>query len=213
MYTQGTKAEIEFARIFCTQLTSNMKHQNNDIDGFFKNGDSVSIKHQTCFHYCKAFNFELMLENPDTGETIDGNFRYNKAKYTAHKAGHDEWWVFLTSDLKGWFGVYGDVCKVLKTKPKTETANKSWGAGKYRRSHCAIVHLADIKHLAVMQYSPRKHSWGLFNQAFFDKKAPVLTPVQSKEVREAQRKAAIGGVANLRRLLNIKREELKNETL
>jgi hypothetical protein len=64
-----------------------------------------------------------------------------------------------------------------------------------------------------MQYSPRKHSWGLFNQAFFDKKAPVLTPVQSKEVREAQRKAAIGGVANLRRLLNIKREELKNDTL
>lgn len=202
MINQGTHAEIEFARIFNTRLTSNMQHQYADIDGFFTNGDSVSIKHQTCFKICKAFNFELILENPNTGEQIDGNFRYNKAKYTAHKAGHDEWWVFLTSDLKGWFSVYGDTCKILKTKPRTEKANKSWGKGKFRRSHCAIVHLADIKHLAVMQYSPRKHSWGIFNQAFFDKATPVVTPVVSKEVKEAQRQASMAGIKRLRALFN-----------
>lgn len=192
MITQGTKAEIEFSRIFKAKLTSNMTHQNNDIDAFLLNGESVSIKHQTCFYICEAFNFELTLENPDTGEKIQGNFKYNKAKYTAHKAGDDQWWVFLTADLKEWFLANKDGCKVLKTTANTEHSNKSWGAGKYRRSHCAIVHLAKIKHLAVMQYSTKTGKWGLYNATLVNKeKQEVLTPEQININRiEAEKKKA-----------------------
>lgn len=214
MITKGTNAEKEFSNIFKTELTNDRKLQNQDIDGFLLNGESVSIKHQTCFYMCEAFNFELALEDPKTGEKIPGNFRYNKAKYTAHKAGNNkdgagDWWVFLTADLKEWFLANKAGCKVLKTTAKTEHSNKTWGAGKYRRSHCAIVHLAKIKHLAVMQFSPTTGKWNQYNSNLVNKEAQVvLTPEQiqvnrvlAEKKKEKSLVVAHNAIASMRNML------------
>lgn len=193
---QGLKAEKEFERLYYAALTNSMDHQNQDIDAFFPNGESVSIKHQKHFHICNAFNFELQLENPDTNQRIPGNFRYNNAKYTAHRAGDEAWWVFLTSDLKRWFECEGQSCEIKTTTRSTEEGNRNWGKGKFRRSYCAIVPLDAIRDLAVLQSDLThkdqsgmyQHNWNLFNKALFVTKkqneSKLSTPEQARAAIE-----------------------------
>lgn len=139
---EGTEAEKLCAIQFNGRLTKQLEHQYKDIDLFIKSkqGDwiSCSVKDQLrgTSRGFTSVQVELVLEDTDTGEQIEGCFYKNESDWYVWRVlyqGEESWCFIETNKLREYIEKNIETLKTWQTMPNTNKKNKEYGR-KYNKA-------------------------------------------------------------------------------